>query len=600
MFFVPRGSRLSHCLKVTMRVVLVVLFLASLSGASQTPPSKTYRIVWQFNVQVPMRDGVKLATDILRPDSAEQFPVILVRTPYGKGEEPPRDEMVYFAEHGYAVAVQDVRGRNDSGGDWIPFLNESNDGYDAQEWAAKQSWSNGEVVPYGASYLSFVQWLAARTLNPNLKAMVSNVGLSDFYETFHPGGAFLFGFASSWGTVIDGRIDQYQEIEFVPWTSLFQHLPVNSALSVAGRDPRFYWDWAMHPTYDSYWQQLRWDDRYKDFGFPVLNIGGWFDVFQRGTIENFQKVRSQGPARSRNAQMLIVGPWVHRSAATLHLSSQQGSVDFGPQSILDLREIILRWLDHYVKGLDNGIDKEPPVKVFTMGENAWHGYADWPVPGTIRSNYYLHSNGSANSTYGDGLLSTEPPGSHEPPDHYAYDPNYPVPTVGGANCCAPEIVPWGPMDQRVVEQRHDVLVYATPPLDEDIRVTGPLTMSLWIASSARDTDFTAKLVDIYPNGFAMNLADGITRAKYRKSFERFDLLEPGRPYQVTIDLGNTSNVFKKGHRVSLEISSSNFPRYSRNTNTGNQPEADTNWQTAQQTVLHDSQHASILIVPVIQ
>jgi uncharacterized protein len=592
-------SQIARYIKIASRHFVGACVAASLSLSAQVLPDKTVPIVWQFNVQVPMKDGVRLATDILRPDSAERFPVILVRTPYGKGEEPPREEMVYFAEHGYAVAIQDVRGRNDSEGAWVPFFNESSDGYDAQKWAAEQPWSNGRVVTYGASYLSFVQWLAAKSFNPSLKGIVSNVGLSDFYETFHPGGAFLFGFASSWGTLIDGRIDQYQEIAFVPWANVFQHLPVNHALSAAGRDPQFYSDWVMHPTYDRYWQQLRWDELYKDFDFPVLNIGGWYDVFQRGTIENFERMHGQGPSGDRNKQMLIVGPWVHRSAATLHFDSQQGAVDFGPESSLDLRQMILHWFDHYVKGVDNGVDKELSVKVFTMGENSWHNYEDWPVPGTVYAKYYLRSNGSANSSYGDGSLSTTAPGLNDAPDHYTYDPNHPVPTVGGANCCTPEIIPWGPMDQRVVEQRPDVLVYTTPPLDEEVRVTGIMSLSLWMASSARDTDFTAKLVDVYPSGFAMNLADGIVRARYRSSFEHPELLEPGKPYQVTIDLGSTSNLFKKGHRISLEISSSNFPRYSRNTNTGNQPEVDTTWQTAQQTVLHDSHHDSFLVLPVL-
>lgn len=310
-------------------------------------------------------------------------------------------------------------------------------------------------------------------------------------------------------------------------------------------------------------------------------------------------MRTEGPAGVRNSQRLIVGPWVHRSVDTLQPSPIQGDVDFGPDSVLDLRAIELQWLDHYIKGVDNGIDKEPPVKIFTMGENIWHDYADWPVPGTQYPKYYLQSKGAANTMQGDGLLVATAPASQEKADEFTYNPENPVPTVGGALCCAPEVLPWGATDQRAVERRDDVLVYVTPPLETEVRVTGHVVMQLWASTSAHDTDFTAKLVDVSPNGFAMNLTAGVVRARYRNSREHPDLVEPGKPFELTIDLFNTSNVFKRGHRILVEISSSNFPQFSRNTNTGKQPESDTDWESAHQQILHDSAHPSRITLPIL-
>jgi putative CocE/NonD family hydrolase len=549
-----------------------------------------------------MRDGTRLSADIFRPDDSGRFPAILIRTPYNKAGIPgwpnPREEATWFAERGYAVLMQDVRGRHDSEGEWVPFAHESDDGFDTQQWAAQQPWSNGKVITYGGSYLSIVQWLAAMRQNPNLKGMISIVGPSDFYDgLFYQGGAFNHALAIMWAGFADGRVIQPQEIESAPWPKAFAHQPTTDAMKVVGRDPKFYRDWLAHPTYDGYWYQLRFEELYEKFNFPVINVGGWFDLFQnpRGTIDSFQKLRARSPVRVREGHRLIMGPWPH----AVNSSSKVGDLEFGPQAIIPLREIYLRWADHYIKGIDNGADRDLPVKLFTMGENAWHDYADWPVPGTQYKDYFLHSGGQANSSMGVGTLTPSAPAASEKADQYAYDPASPTPNAGGGNCCWPEIVPWGPLDQRSVERRDDVLVYTTPPLTEDVRVTGPIQARLWVASSARDTDFVVRLVDVYPNGFAMNLTDGILRARYRNSFEKPEFLEPKRPYELTIELGATSNLFAKGHQIRVEVASANFPRFSRNTNTGNQPELDTQMQVAQQTIFHDPQHPSRIILPVL-
>lgn len=583
-------------------VSLRVAFALSLSlSAWAQAPDQAYRVTRESNVQVPMRDGVKLATDVFRPDAPGRFPVLLIRTPYNKRNEPAPEEVLYFAQHGYAVVVQDVRGRYGSEGEWEPFFHETEDGFEARKWAAGQPWSNGQVATYGASYLSMVQWLAAMRPSPNLKAMVSNVGPSDIYETLAwVGGSFLYGAGATWASFMTGRGGPPPPMGPPEWARAFLHLPMADTVKSAGRDPRFYRDWVAHPTYDAYWRRLRWQDRYENLDFPVLNIGGWYDVFLKGTTENFQKLRARGPARGRAGHRLVIGPWVHGSAASLQSPRILNKVDFGAQSAFNLREFVRRWLDHYVRGIDNGAGREAAVKVFTMGENAWHDYPDWPVPGTRYVPYYLGSKGRANTLEGDGTLGLGAPSPLEKPDQYVYDPADPTPTAGGATCCQAEILPWGPLDQREVERRRDVLVYTTPPLEEELRVTGPVMARLWVASSARDTDFTVKLVDVHPDGFAMNLADGILRARYRRSFEKPELLPPGRPHPLTIDLWSTSNVFKKGHRIRVEVSSSNFPRYSRNTNTGRQPETDTTWEKAHQTVFHDSRRPSHILLPVLE
>jgi putative CocE/NonD family hydrolase len=563
------------------------------AAASGEPPALPTTL--QYDVPVPMRDGVLLATDVYRPDASGRFPVILMRTPYNKADE--RDDALFFAARGYAFLVQDVRGRYDSGGAWLPFRHEADDGYDAEEWAAKQPWSNGDVVTYGGSYAAIDQWLAATRHSTHLKAMAPEFSPSDLYDgMFYPGGAFQQAIAQTWGTLVAERVKQSASLANDPWTKVFAHLPVVRALDVIGRRLRFYEEWLEHPSHDSYWKALAWRDSFADVDCPAFLVHSWYDVFnvRHGNLENFERLRATGPKRFRDAHRLVVGPWEHGPHGT-----KVGEVEFGPKSIIDLQELELRWFDHYVKGIDNGAERDAPVKVFTMGENAWHDYADWPVPGTRRVSYYLRSGGRANTLLGDGGLGETAPGRAERPDRYTYDPKDPVPNAGGGNCCWPKILPWGPLDQRAVERRDDVLVYTTPPLAGDLRVTGAVSAELWVTSSAPDTDFAVKLVDVDPGGFAMNLTDGIARARYRSSAERPELLEPGRATRISVDVGNTSNLFLKGHRLRVEISSANFPRYSRNTNTGRQPEIDTETRPAEQTIWHDAEHASRLVLPVL-
>lgn len=558
-------------------------------GTGQVPKPS---IRWQFNVPVRMRDGVTLAADVFLPERTGKYPVILVRTPYGK--EGNQAEAIFFAQHGYAVVVEDVRGRFESDGEWYAFRNETDDGDESIDWAAKQPWSNGQVVTMGGSYLAIDQWMAATRLNPHLVALVTLVSPSDLYaDTIHLGGAFELGTSLTWSLGTGRRTRLFEELKLVSWPELFRYLPVEWAAGAAGYTPRFYRDWVDHSARDAYWQGMSWREVYPKLGIPVFHVGGWFDIFQVGTLENFEKMVAEAPPAARAAQRLVVGPWAHGA-----YGPKVGELDFGPQSRVDVREKYLRWLDHYVRGEANGAERDSPVEIFVMGSKEWRNEQSWPPANARPTLYFLHSAGKANSAAGDGALSGGTP-EGEAPDRFDYDPSDPVPTRGGGNCCSPQLIPWGPMDQREVEKRQDVLVYSTSPLEEKLEVTGPVEVHLFASSSARDTDWTAKLVDVAPDGSAMSLTDGILRARFRQSFEQSELLEPGKAEEFVIQAGSTSDLFLKGHRIRLEISSSNFPRFSRNTNTGNIPEKDRRFMVAHQTVYHDRARASYVRLPVL-
>ena len=564
------------------------------------------RVRTRLGVRVPMRDGVRLATDVYHPDAPGPFPVILIRTPYSTNVESNVQDGIYFAQRGYAVVVQDVRGRFDSEGEWTPFLHEAEDGYDAQEWCGTQPWSTGKVGTSGGSYLALTQWLAASLRNRHLAAMAPRVGFSNLYHNWvYTGGAFQLGFNLRWGAVqMHTRTNRLQYLAVPPelhYSTLFQHLPLITGDENAGRDCAPYKEWIRHPSFGPYWDRLGNVERsYGDIEVPAYGFGGWYDVFLQGTLNNFMGVRAHGRSeRARRGQKVLIGPWIH-SLGERGTQSRTGDVDFGPQALIDLREEELRWFDHWLGGLDTGILDEPPVRVFVMGANRWRTAEDWPIPGTTHVEHYFHSAGQANSSFGDGGLDRGRPGT-EPPDRYVYDPADPVPTLGGSTCCGEDItpVPMGPRDQRAAGWRPDVLVYTGAPLAADLEVTGPIKVVLWAASTAPDTDFTAKLVDVYPSGFAMNVAQGIIRARYRDSFESPTLLEPGRPYRFEIDCWSSSNCFRAGHRIRVEITSSNFPQFDRNPNTGHPFGMDAQLARATQTVYHDAARPSHILLPVV-
>ena len=575
----------------------------------------------QSNIAVTMRDGVTLYADVFRPDGDGPFPTILQRTAYDKTTALTNTMLdpIKAAKAGFAVVIQDTRGRHASEGEFYAFRDDINDGYDTVEWAAAQPWSNGKVGMYGASYVGATQWLAAIARPPHLLTIVPTVTASNYHDGWtYQGGAFELGFNMSW-TLLQLTLANFKNLSGVQniprerrtelveaidgMTEGFLSLPTKDYSHLDSGLASYYYDWLAHPDFDDYWKELCIEEHHSEIDVPALHVGGWYDIFLGGTIRNYLGMKESGANdTARGGQKLIIGPWQHGARGT----SMAGRHYFGVLAdamAIDLDGIHLRWFDHWLNDRPlsdekNGIMDEAPVRIFVMGDDVWRDEREWPLARAQETKYYLHSGGKANSKHGDGVLGIQVPDG-EPSDVFLYNPADPVPTTGGALCCNPYFAANGAYDQNDVEERADVLVYTTPPLERDLEVTGPVTVTLWAATSAMDTDFTAKLVDVCENGCARNLTDGIIRARYRESMSNPSLLEPGRAYRYGIDLWATSNVFKAGHRIRLEISSSNFPRFDRNTNTGNIIAEDTELRPALQTVFHNGQQASYVSLSIV-
>jgi len=550
--------------------------------------------VRMFNdVKVPMRDGVRLSADLYLPDAPGPFPTVLMRTPYDNNTVANIEKGRRLANAGYAAVIQDCRGRFDSEGNYYPFVGDGVDGFDTQEWIGHQSWSNGRIGMAGASYLGWVQLASAPYRSEFLTCLAPRVMCADLFRGLvYRGGAFQLNVMMTWGMRTSGRTAQ--SIEFDNWREAFRILPLEDCDSTNGRNLAFWKDWLAHPTYDDYWAGPNVAAHWGEFAVPALNLGGWFDLYADNVFANFNGIRQHGRTPRARQSKLVVGPWPHALSA----SPRTGDVDFGAPSQIDLESLERRWFDYWLKGIDNGIVDEPPIRLFIMGANSWRDEWEWPLARTDWQRWYFHSAGQANTLLGDGTLSRTESGD-ERPDQFVYHPENPVQTVGGNNCCSPQIVPWGPYDQRDVEMRSDVLCYTSAPLEQDLEVTGPIKVILYAATDGPDTDWTGKLVDVRPSGYAMNLCDGIIRARYRESVEDPTLLEPGKVYRYEIDLMVTGNVFLKGHRIRVEISSSNFPRYDRNLNTGLPIGTSHEARPARQTVLHSPAYPSHILLPVI-
>lgn len=561
--------------------LLLFLFVAGALLAQAPEPSA----VFESDVKVPMRDGVQLAANIWRPKAEGRYPVILMRSPYGKMDEK-WDEAKRYTTAGYVMVVQDCRGRGKSGGEWEPFRYDVEDGFDTQEWVGKQPWCNGAIGTAGGSYVGWTQWAAAANASKYLKAMVPIVPFDNAYDIAHSGGAFQLALLMGWGTAVGGVALSPEKL-----AEAFRHLPLNTFGDQFEKKVPCLNDWVTHSMYDGYWKQRSIEHRYSAVTVPVLNIGGWYDIFSKTTIELVDQVRASSQDREvRRNQFVVIGPWGHGVGGR-----KIGELDFGAEATFKVEEWQFKWFEYWLKGQETGVEDWPAYYLFVMGENRWRGENEWPLKRAQFTSYYLHGDGKANSLNGDGSLSPTAPGQ-EKSDAFAYDGDDPVPTVGGNNLVGASA---GPYDQTKVEERADVLVYSTAPLEQDIEVTGPVKLMLHAASSARDTDFTAKLVDVHPDGKAFNLCDGIIRARYRNGLAKEVLLEPGKAEQFEIDLWVTSNRFQRGHRIRLEVSSSNFPRFDRNPNSGKTFGTDTELLSAKQTIFHDAGHPSHLVLPVI-
>jgi hypothetical protein len=587
--------------KALCLLAFAVTLLPGVSVWCQTTPD----IVFERNVAMKTRDGVTLRADIYRPAGEGKFPVLLQRTPYDKNSTAMFAGKA--AARGYLVVVQDVRGRYASEGEWYPFKHETEDGFDAVEWAAGLPNSNGKVGMFGGSYVGATQMLTAIGHPPHLAGICPVVTASNYHENWtYQGGAFEQWFNESWTTslvpdTLNRQLRQSSNALVGSSVLPLNEYPVynvNTAVDGSGLTHAlapYFLDWLDHPTYDSYWKQWSIEEQYAAIQVPALTVTAWYDIFQGGSLRNFVGIKAHGGSdAARNGQRLLVAIGGHSGGGRT-----VGSVDFGPAALeYDENEVTLEWYDYLLQGKQNQFATGKPVKIFVMGENKWRDEDSWPLERAKQTSYFLHSAGKANSALGDGSISTAKAGA-EASDSYLYDPANPVPTVGGPLCCDGWHLAAGPRDQKEVENRSDVLVYSTPVLDQDLEVTGPVTLDLYASSSAVDTDFTAKLVDVAPNGFAQNLTEGILRARYRESTSAAKPIVPGTIYEYKIDLWSTSNVFLKGHKIRVEVSSSNFPRFDRNLNTGKDAATDSTLVKATNTIYHDSSHPSVLLLPVV-
>lgn len=548
----------------------------------------------EFGVKQEMRDGTKLSSDIYRPDSEEKFPTIVTRSPYTTVEGFQKrfsDEAKFFASRGYVYVIQDCRGKNDSEGIYQPFFDDATDGLDTLAWCSRQEWCNGTIGTIGASYQAWNQWQAATLSPPNLKAMICIVSLPDpVINVPYQNGALVLWMAE-WMAMVDGKKNTDPTI--FDSSKIYYHLPLRTMDEKFGRKSSVIWQkWIDHPSTDEFWKRSFYQNKLANVDVPVLHVSGWYDDDLIGTHINYTKMKEMGKSDlARKNQKLIIGPWQHH----VNERRQLGDIDFGESALIDLRKIELDWFDYWLIGIDNGVMQAPTVDVFTMGSNVWRKNNSWPLEETQYEEYYIHSNGKANTSYGDGSLSTQKPNSNEPTDSYTYDPNDPCPNIFDTSSLAAE----GPYDQRSIERRDDVLVYTTPPLELNLDITGPVRVKLFASTSAQDTDFWAQLTDVFPNGYSMHLTEGIIRGRYRESLEAPKLLSPNVVYEFDIDLWVTSNVFLKEHRVRLDISSSSFPKYDRNPNTGNKFGEDSEMKVARQKVYHDEHYLSRVVLPVI-
>ena len=543
------------------------------------------------DVMIPMKDGIKLSADIYIPVGKGPFPMVLTRLPYGKAICAVFAEL--FVRYGYVSVIQDTRGKFDSEGEFYPFINEKEDGKATTAWVKAQPWCNGKIGMFGVSYFGYTQWALAPG-NTDIISLTPIVTTSNIYNLVYWGGAFGELSYLHWSLVECGKKSNNDNVKNIDKAHASMPLIVKDR--TAYRDVPNYKDWVSHPTPDAYWTQLSVEDSIHEIQAPMFLIAGWYDIFNTGQLKDFEHMKKTGQLEAAAGTKIIIGPWNHgfsdRNIERAY-GIKRSRLEIVPFKVLkDIKE----WYDYSLKGSKNGWEKRPPVRLYVLGENVWRYEKEWPLSRAVYTEYYLHSGGSSNTFAGDGRLDKAKPEADEPADFFTYEPQNPVPTVGGANLILENS---GPMDQRKIKARRDILVYSTEPLQKEIEATGPVHLTVFVSSDAADTDFTAKLVDVFPDGKALLVCDGILRARYRNGLDKPELMESGKIYKLDVFLGNTSVLFKKGHKIRIEVSSSNFPRFDRNPNTGADIVTETILQAAHQTVFHDVCYPSCLILPVI-
>ena len=572
-----------------------------------------YNVIIERDIEVPMRDGTILRADVWRPDADGKFPVLIERTPYDKGgsSESNLGAGEFYASHGYVVVIQDVRGRFASDGEFYPFRDdgdgEKQDGYDTVEWAAEQWWSNGKIGTIGGSYSGATQYRMLSTQPPHLIAQFARQSSADYYDEWvYRGGAFEHGFNTMWtlkhtatnarklapyGTEdeVDARVNLASD-DYLKW---LENLPI-SPLPPVDDLHDWYVDWLNHPNHDEFWEEFSNARSHDRVNVPVHHFGSWYDCFLAGTLRNYSGMREKAAtAEARAGQRMTIGPWVHNPGPAD--MREAGEVDFGEQAILGWFETRLRWFDHWLKGIDNGVDSDKPVKLFTMGINEWREFDEWPPEAATNTPFYLSegNSGSVNSL-NDGVLSAKKPELFgEVFDEYESDPDNPIRSFGGGHLGDDN----GPRDQRGYED--GVLTYTTEVLDQPLDVTGPVKAIVYASSSALDTDWVVRVTDVHPDGTSMLICDGILRARFHESFENPTTLVPHMPTKFEVDLWATSHVFKAGHRLRVAVTSGGFPRWDRNWQTGKNNALETSGIKAQNRIFRDSVRPSHVLLPLL-
>lgn len=581
---------------MTIRSFVAIVFLGlllsgcqSIVGALVLPQegirASEYRVQTDRDAVMTTSDGVNLVANVYRPETNEKSPTVLVRIPFTQTWKNDLAADVignFWASRGYNVVIQGTRGRYKSGGMFYPLREERRDGIETLRWLSRQPWFDGRLGMWGGSAFGYTEWVLADQQSPGPSVLLIQIASTDFHGMFHPGGAFSLESALFWAVRSRGTEDV--DPSFGDLDRGFNGFPLVEADNRAVGQIPFFDDWAMHATKDDYWLSIDGEHRARTLKAPVLLMAGWSDPFLPTQLHDFEEIRRYANPKVASGVRLMIGPWTHADPIRFPDGGDAGS--YRQASLAPS----IAWFDHYLRGEPFDPSWRAPVRIFVLGENKWRDEQEWPLKRTAYTPYYLSSRGGANSAAGDGRLSVTPPGEPEPPDVYRYDPRAPVPTRGGA-MLGPRA---GIHSQVDVEARSDVLVYTTDVLQHDMEVTGPVKAELFVHTSAPSTDFTVKLVDVYPDGRAYNVCDGILRRNYDNAEN------PGnQPTKIAIELWPTSILFRMGHRVRVEISSSNYPRYDRNPNTGRTVATESNTATANQTVFHSPGAASYILLPVI-
>ncbi|MCB0487737.1 MAG: CocE/NonD family hydrolase [Cyclobacteriaceae bacterium] len=558
-------------------------------------------------ITIPMRDGVKLGAIVYRPDQPGKFPAIVYRTPYGIDDY---DSYAQFplkaAKQGYVVFLVDVRGRYRSEGEFVAYKNEKQDGYDVIEWVGTSTYCNGKVGTYGGSYPGIVQWLAMSEAPPHLAAAAPEMTPISSHHFFYYGGAFSMPwldwfvpliFADKRKKAGDTSDTWSDEVAYDEWVKSdrrkwYSHRPLADLPILKKYAPEYY-DWLKHPEQTEYWDFVNVEDDFKKFKVPVFLLSGWYDAGYgpEGATRGYKKMQAQAASDyAKKNSRLVLGPWNHTSLHTR--KTHFGEMEFYESAGLDYDIELLNWFDEHLKEIPNQ-SQLPPVSVFVMGANKWRASNEWPIPGTVYKDYFLHSSGKTALIKNDGVLNVTLPGE-EKSDSYVFDPTYPLWDVSFEKSY--------PYNQREIENRKDVLVYTSAPLTEDVEVVGEVAVELYVSSTALDTDFAITLTDVYPDGKSINLSGldaGYLRMRYRNGFTKQEMMKPGEVYKIRIDQLYTGNLFKKGHRIRLQITSSKAPHYDPNPNTGTEIATESNLVSATNTIHHSKKYPSKLILPVI-